>query len=43
MVIYISMSDRKKNNSKTIKFIDLFCGIGGFRLAIEQEAMAREG
>lgn len=30
------MPNRKKKNEKTIRCADLFCGIGGFRLAIEQ-------
>ncbi len=34
------MSDNNNNNkSKKLKYIDLFCGIGGFRLAIEQAAL----
>lgn len=32
------MQDRKKKNGKAIRYIDLFCGIGGFRIAAEQVA-----
>lgn len=38
MVTY-SMSNLTKKNGKAIRFIDLFCGIGGFRFAIEQAAV----
>ncbi len=39
MVIYRSMSGEKNDmKSRKLKYIDLFCGIGGFRLAIEQAA-----
>lgn len=37
MVSY-SMSNQTKKNGKAIRFIDLFCGIGGFRIAAEQLA-----
>jgi len=30
--------NQKKDIKKTIRYIDLFCGIGGFRIAIEQVA-----
>jgi DNA (cytosine-5)-methyltransferase 1 len=33
MVSYYNMAN---NNGQAIKFIDLFCGIGGFRIAAEQ-------
>jgi DNA (cytosine-5)-methyltransferase 1 len=36
MVSYISMAKHNGKNGKPIKFIDLFCGIGGFRIATEQ-------
>ncbi len=36
MVSYSNMSNRNGKNGKTIRFIDLFCGIGGFRVAAEQ-------
>lgn len=36
MVSYNSMANRNSKNGKTIRFIDLFCGIGGFRIAAEQ-------
>jgi len=37
MVDY-SMSNQTKKNGNAIRFIDLFCGIGGFRIAAEQLA-----
>ena len=36
-MINSNCKDRCKN-TKAIKFVDLFCGIGGFRIAIEQAA-----
>lgn len=30
--------NQKKEIKKTIRYIDLFCGIGGFRIAVEQVA-----
>ncbi len=30
------MSNQIKKNGKAIRFVDLFCGIGGFRVAAEQ-------
>ena len=33
------MQNKKKNNQKAIRYIDLFCGIGGFRIAAEQIAL----
>ncbi len=30
------MQNNKKNRHKTIRYIDLFCGIGGFRIAAGQ-------
>lgn len=30
-----------KNELETIRFVDLFCGIGGFRVAVEQSAPRR--
>jgi DNA (cytosine-5)-methyltransferase 1 len=33
-----NMQNRKKKNAKAIKYIDLFCGIGAFRIAVEQIA-----
>jgi len=32
------MVNKIKKNNKIIRYIDLFCGIGGFRFAIEQLA-----
>ena len=32
------MRNKKKNKHKAIRYIDLFCGIGGFRIAAEQTA-----
>lgn len=37
MVKYdIMQNNKKKNDHKVVRFIDLFCGIGGFRIATEQ-------
>jgi len=36
MVSYSNMANRNNKSSKPIRFIDLFCGIGGFRVAVEQ-------
>lgn len=36
MVCYNNMSNHKGKSGKAIQFIDLFCGIGGFRIAAEQ-------
>ncbi len=38
MVIYNTMPNQKKKNYKAIRYVDLFCGIGGFRIAAEQIA-----
>lgn len=38
MVSYSNMPKQKGKNGKAIRFIDLFCGIGGFRVAAEQLA-----
>lgn len=38
MVYYSNMSKNNGNNGKVHKYIDLFCGIGGFRIAVEQLA-----
>jgi DNA (cytosine-5)-methyltransferase 1 len=32
------MQNKKKSDHKVVRFIDLFCGIGGFRIATEQVA-----
>lgn len=32
------MQNKKINNPKVIRYVDLFCGIGGFRIAAEQAA-----
>ncbi|MBS3920382.1 MAG: DNA (cytosine-5-)-methyltransferase [Deltaproteobacteria bacterium] len=32
------MQNKKKDEHKVVRFIDLFCGIGGFRIAAEQAA-----
>ena len=36
MVNYSNMPNNKSKNGKAIRYIDLFCGIGGFRIAAEQ-------
>jgi len=36
MVSYSNMVNHKGKSSKAIRYIDLFCGIGGFRIATEQ-------
>lgn len=38
MVEYNAMENKKKKDHKVVRFIDLFCGIGGFRIATEQVA-----
>lgn len=38
MVSYSNMANRNNKNGKPIRYIDLFCGIGGFRIASEQLA-----
>jgi site-specific DNA-cytosine methylase len=32
----------KTNNNLSLKYIDLFCGIGGFRLATELQSFAKK-
>ncbi len=38
MVSYSNVPNNKGKNGKAIRYIDLFCGIGGFRVAAEQMA-----
>lgn len=38
MINYNNMPNNKGKNGKAIRYIDLFCGIGGFRVAAEQLA-----
>jgi DNA (cytosine-5)-methyltransferase 1 len=40
MIIYSDMSIVANKNIKTVRYIDLFCGIGGFRIAVGQAAEA---
>lgn len=35
---YDTKAKKKDNTKNTIRYIDLFCGIGGFRIAVEQVA-----
>ena len=36
--IFLSVDKMSRKNGNAIRFIDLFCGIGGFRIAVEQLA-----
>src|SRR3990172_12273653 len=38
MVSYNTMPNNARKNGKAIRIIDLFCGIGGFRISAEQAA-----